>query len=98
MRVRRRSPRSGMGQGSGTCASTRSGPNLSRAGDHVAIGGELLQPDRAAGMDASRGDADLGAKTEFAAVAELRGGVPQPDGTIDAAQEGFGGGSVLGDD
>ena len=54
----------------------RSGTYLPGAAHQVTVGGKLLQSDRPAGMDAPGGDADLGAETEFAAVAELRGGVP----------------------
>src|SRR5216683_2929073 len=50
-------------------------------------GGELLDPDRAAGVEAAGGDADLGAETELAAVGELGRGVVQHDRRIDLGQE-----------
>ncbi len=52
----------------------------------IAECGELLEPDRAAGMDAPGRDADLGAEPELPAVAELRRGVPQRDRAVDAGR------------
>src|ERR1700722_17046501 len=75
-----------------------SGPNLARAADDIAEGGELLRPDGAARMDAAGGDADFRAKPELAAVAELRGGVPHSDRAAEPAQEIVRHRLVLGDD
>ena len=49
-------------------------------------------------MDTSGGDADLCPEAEFAAVAELRRGVPQCHRAVDALEEVLRGGSILGDD
>ena len=75
-----------------------SGTHLAGAADDVAEGGELFEADRPAGVQAAGGDADFPAEAEFAAVAELGGGVPEADGAGDVGQEGFGGFCVLGDD
>ena len=58
----------------------------------------MLDAHRAARMHAARGDADLGAEAEFAAIGELRRGVVQHDGAVDLRQEPRGGGLVLRDD
>src|ERR1700722_13530982 len=64
-----------------------SGANLARPKDQRAVGRQLLQPDRAAGMNSAGGDANLGAEAEFPTVAELRGRVPQRDRAVHAAEE-----------
>ena len=42
--------------------------------------GQLLDPDRAAGMELAGGDADLAAEAELAAIGELGRGVVDQDG------------------
>src|SRR3954453_20501484 len=62
-------------------------PDLSAAAHAILEARELLHADRAARMKAAGGDADLCAKTEFAAVGELRGRIVQHDRGIDFAQK-----------
>src|SRR5262245_66589620 len=50
-------------------------PDLSRAAHTILEAGELLDADRAACVEATGGDTDLGAETELAAVGELGRGV-----------------------
>src|SRR5262245_47068764 len=76
----------------------RSRPDLPAAADAVFEAGELIDPDRPAGVKAAGGNADLGAETELAAVGELGGGVVQHDRGIDLAQEFVRRGAVAGDD
>jgi hypothetical protein len=61
-------------------------------------GAELLGADRAAGVHAAGGDADLGAEAEFAAVGELGRGVVQHDRRVDLGEELLRRGAVFGDD
>ena len=42
-------------------------------------------------MEAPRGDADLGAHAELAAIGELRRGIVQHDRAVDAGEELLGG-------
>src|SRR4051794_4137363 len=49
--------------------------------------GELLDADRAAGVQLAGGDADLGAEAELAPIGELRRGVVQHDRRIDFVEE-----------
>ena len=64
-------------------------PDLPRAADAIFEAGELLDADRAAGVQLAGGDADLGAEAEFAAVGELGRGVVQHDRGIDLVEEFF---------
>src|ERR1700710_3035848 len=76
----------------------QSGPHLAGAPDLVAEAGQLLDADRAARMDAAGGDPDLRPEAEFAAVAELGGGVPQRHRAIDGRQEMLRDRGILGHD
>src|ERR1700758_88485 len=78
--------------------SAASGAHPSRAAHDVLVTGELLDPDRPAGVKTVGGDADLRAHAELTAVGELGGRVMQHDCAVDALQEALGGGAVLGDD
>src|SRR6476659_5601203 len=62
-------------------------PRLPGAVNAIFEARQLLGADRAAGVEAAGGDADLGAETELAAIGELRRGVVQHDRGIDLAQE-----------
>jgi len=66
-----------------------SGPGLARAQDAILEGRELLDADRAAGMQAAGGDADFSTEAEFAAVGELGRGVVDGDGAVEALEEGW---------
>ena len=66
--------------------------------DAIFEAGELFDPDRAAGVEFSRGDADFGAEAEFAAIGELGRGVVQHDRRVYLTQEFFGRRFVSGDD
>ena len=61
-----------------------------RATHDVFVTGQLLDPDRAAGVELVRRDADLGAHAELGAVGELRRGVVEHDRAVDAGQESLG--------
>ena len=61
--------------------------NLAAAAHHVFVGGELLDAHGPARMKAVGGDADLRAHAELAAIGELRRGVVQHDGAVDALEE-----------
>ncbi len=76
-------------EGSGPSARP-SRSRLPGAADPVLEGGELLDADRAAGVHAAGGDADLGAEAELAAVGELGRGVVQDDRRIDLGEEALG--------
>ena len=65
-------------------------PRLAGAAHDVLEGGELLDADGAAGVQAAGGDADLGAHAELAAVGELGRGVVQHDGAVEAGEEALG--------
>src|SRR6185503_12052932 len=76
----------------------KAGPSwtcLAAAAHHIFEGGELFGAYRTAGMHLAGADADFRAHAEFSAICELGGGVPQHDGAVQAAQEGFGGGGVF---
>src|SRR5690348_826922 len=75
-----------------------SGADLTVTGDEIAISRELFEPDRAARMDATGGDADLRAEAKLAAVTELGRGVPHRNRAIDSAEESFGDARVFRDD
>src|SRR5262249_42804463 len=61
--------------------------DLPRSVHTVLEGGELLDADWAAGVEAAGGDADLGAEAELAAVGALGRGIVQDDRGIDFAQK-----------
>ena len=61
--------------------------DLARSRDHIAIGGQLLQPDRSPRVEAAGRDADFRPKAEFKTIAELGRGVPQRNGAVDAGDE-----------
>ena len=65
-------------------------PGLTAPVDAVLEGGELVDSDRPARVQAAGGNADLCAETEFAAVGELRRRIVQHDRRIDFAQEPLG--------
>src|SRR6185436_12640615 len=93
----RRPPRTDPGAGvAGAAALTR--PHLAAAAYHVLEGGELLDADGAAGVHPAGGDTDLGAHAELSAVSELRRGVVQHDGAVEAGEEPLRRGLVLRDD
>src|SRR3954453_9322620 len=73
-------------------------PCLSGAVDAIFEAGKLLDADRAAGVEFSRGDADFGAEAEFATIGELRRRVMQHDRRIDLVEEFFRGRGILGHD
>src|ERR1700731_1158377 len=76
----------------------RSRPRLPGAVNAVFEAGQLLGADRAAGVEFTRRDSDLRAKTEFAAVGELRRRVVQHDRRIDLVEKFAGGARLLGHD
>src|SRR5215217_5431389 len=71
---------------------------LARAADAVFERSQLLHPNWSAGMHASRGDADLGAKPELATIGKLGRGVVEDDGGVDLGQEALGGRVIIRDD
>src|SRR5262249_61082422 len=73
-------------------------PSLTAPVNAVFKGGELVDADRAASMQASRGNADLRAEAEFPAIGELSGCVMQHDGGVDFTQECVRCRLVIGDD
>src|SRR3954465_12118802 len=73
-------------------------PDLSAAAHAILEARELLHADRAARMKATGGDADLRAKTEFAAIGELRRRIVEYDRRVDFAQKFLCRRVVLGDD
>src|SRR5262249_25233827 len=76
----------------------RARPGLPAAAHAVFEAGELVDPDRPARVEATGGNANLGAETELAAVGELGGGVVQHDRGIDLAQKFLRRRGVGGDD
>src|SRR5437762_4445173 len=73
-------------------------PDLPGAAHAIFEAGELLDADRATGVQLAGGDADLGAEAELAAIGELGRGVVQHDRRIDLVEEFLCRGLVLGDD
>src|SRR5581483_8319928 len=73
-------------------------PRLSAAANAVFEAGQLFDPDRSTGVEPSGSNANLRAKTELAAIGELRRGIMQDDGRVDLAQEFFGRFAVFGHD
>ncbi len=76
----------------------RSRPDLPRTVHAVLEGGELIDPDRTARVEAPRGDADLGAEAELAPVGELGRGIVQHDRGIDLREKRFRSRLIGGDD
>ena len=64
----------------------------------VFVTGQFVQAHRAAGMELIRADADLGAKSELAAISESSRGVPINGRRVHAIEELFGRLGVTGDD
>lgn len=64
----------------------------------VLVCGELLDSDRPAGVQATRGDSDLGPHPEFSAVSELSGSIVKNDGAVHLVQKACGHRFVLGQD
>ena len=73
-------------------------PDVPVALDHVLVGAQLAQPDRAAGVELLGRVADLGAHAELAAVGEAGRRVDVDAGGVHAALERAGGVVVAGDD
>src|SRR5262249_61762992 len=71
-------------------------PHLRGATHDILEGGQLLDTDRPARVQAPGGDADLCAHAEFTAIGELGRGVVQNDRAVDAGQEALGRGTILG--
>src|SRR5207249_6130202 len=76
----------------------RSRPRLPGAADAIFEARQLLGADRAAGVEFTGGNPDLGAEAELAAIGELRRCVVQHDCGIDLAEEFLGRPGVLGHD
>src|ERR1700680_885481 len=76
----------------------RSRPGLPGAVNTVFEAGQLFGADRAAGMEFTGGNADLGAEAEFAAVSELGRGVMKHDRRIDLVEKFARGAFVVGHD
>src|SRR3954471_22495237 len=72
--------------------------SVSMTGHDVLRRGHLGQPHRAAGVQLLRGDADLGAEPELAAVGEPGAGVHHDRGRVDHGAEPLGGVQRSGDD
>src|SRR5690606_30657981 len=85
-------------QSAGTAPYPGSSSQLAFAGQHPFLDGQAFEPDRAAGVQAVGGKADLRAQTVFVAVGEAGGQVDVDRAGIDFALEALGGGKVLGDD
>ena len=68
------------------------------AAHDVFIGGELLDPDRAARMEFARGNTDLGPHPEFAAIGKLGRGVVHGNGAVHMAEEILSGLGIFGED
>ena len=85
-----RSPKRGFGDHPPRFGEGCSRPDLARAVHDIFEGRELLDAHRPAGMEAPGGDADLSPHAELAAVGELRGGIVQHDGAVDAREEFLG--------
>src|SRR5689334_3596954 len=73
-------------------------PDLTIASDHIFECRELLDTDGAAGVQFAGADADFSAHAELRAVGELRRGIPQHDGRVEAREKALRRRSVLGDD
>src|SRR5256885_15562439 len=73
-------------------------PDLPRAAHAILETRQLLDADRSARVETARGDADLGAEPELAAVGELGRRVVQDDRGIDLAEKFLRCGAILGDD
>src|SRR6476646_3709119 len=79
-------------------ATAGSRPRLPGAVDAIFETGQLLGPDRTAGVKFPCSDADLRAEAEFAAVGKLRRCVMQHDRRIDLVEEFARGVLVVGHD
>src|SRR5215475_12821975 len=80
-----------MSQAHGAIRAGSSRAGLPVAADDIFEGGELLGAHRTARMHLAGADTDLRAHAELTTVRELRGGIPQHDGAVDAVHEGLGG-------
>src|ERR687896_1673894 len=80
-----RSPWMGSRRGATPRASSRT--DLPVAAHHVFEAGQLLDPDRTAGVQAAGRDANLGAHAELAAIGELGRGVAHHDCAVDLREK-----------
>src|ERR671912_1092304 len=81
------------------CAGSRpSRADLAGAADDVFVARELGGADGPARVNLARGDADLRAHAELAAVGELRRRVVHDDRAVELVQEALGGCSIVRDD
>src|SRR5664280_2899763 len=78
-----------------SAAAIASGPDLPVAPELVLDAGELLQADRAPGVQLLGGDAHLGAEAELAAVGEARRRIDVDAGRVDLGREPPRGAEVL---
>ena len=63
--------------------------DLARAAHEIFIGGQFFEAHRTAGVESIGADTDLRPKTKFVAVIKTGRGIPEDDGTINAAEKFF---------